>query len=153
MAIKKWLRNYSTHNEGKPVHAERTLRNKIDKYMNWYISDTVNKYNNKYYSEIKMKPVDVKTSLYINSSKEINEKDPKLKVDDISRKSKYKNIFVKGFVPNWFEEVFVIKNLKHTVPWTYVVRDLKDEEIVGTFYKKELQERFLSWKSNKEIRW
>ena len=91
-----------------------------------------------------MRPVDVKTSLYINSSKEINEKDPESKVDDISRKSKYKNIFVKGFVPNWFEEVFVIKNLKHTVPWTYVVRDLKDEEIVGTFYKKELQERFLS---------
>ena len=55
------------------------------------------------------------------------------------RISKYKNIFAKGYVPSWFEEVLVIKNAKSTVPWTYVFSDLNGEEIVGTFCKKELQ--------------
>ena len=53
------------------------------------------------------------------------------------RISKYKNIFVKGCVPNWFEEVFVVKKVKNTVPWTYVISDLKGEKIVGTFYEKQ----------------
>ena len=111
---------YSTHNEGKSVVAERfirTLKNKIYKYMtsiskNVYIDkldDIVNKYNNTYHSTIKMKPVDVKSNTYIDSSKEINDKDPKFKIGDIVRISKYKNIFVKDYVPNWSEEVFVIK--------------------------------------------
>ena len=141
---------YSTHNEGKSVIAERfirTLKTKIYKYMtsiskNVYIDkldDIVNKYNNTYHSTIKMKPVDVKSNTYIDSSKEINNKDPKFKIGDIVRISKYKNIFAKGYVPNWSEEVFVIKKVKNTVPWIYLVCDLKGEEIVGTFYKKELQ--------------
>ena len=86
-----------------------------------------------------MKPVDIKSSTYIDSSKEINNIDPKFKIGDIVRISKYKNIFVKGYVPNMFEEVFVIKKVKNTVPWTYVIGDLKGEEIVGTFNEKELQ--------------
>ena len=65
-----------------------------------------------------MKPVDVKSSPYIDSSKEINDKDPKFKTVDIVEISKYKNIFAKGFAPNWSEEVFVIKKVKNTVPWT-----------------------------------
>ena len=103
------------------------------------LDDIVNKYNNTYHNTIKMKPVDVKSSLYIDSSKEINDKDPKFKVGDIVRISKYKNIFGKDYVYNWPEEVFVIKKVKNTVPWTYVISDLKGEEIVGTFYEKELQ--------------
>ena len=55
------------------------------------------------------------------------------------RISKYKNIFVKGCVPNWFEEVFVVKKVKNTVPWTYVISDLKGEKIVGTFTKNKMQ--------------
>ena len=55
------------------------------------------------------------------------------------RISKYKNIFAKGYTPNWSEEVFVIKKVKNTVPWTYVINDLSGEEIMGTFYEKELQ--------------
>ena len=98
----------------------------------------VNKYNNTYHSTIKMKPVDVKSSTYIDSSKEINDKDPKFKVGDIVRISKYKTIFAKGYVPNWSEEVFVIKKVKNTVPWTFVTSDLKGKEIVGTFYKKRI---------------
>ena len=64
---------------------------------------------------------------------------PKFKVGDRVRISKYKNIFAKGYTPNWSEEVFVIKKVKNTVPWTYVINDLKGEEIMGTFYEKELQ--------------
>ena len=86
-----------------------------------------------------MKLVDVKPGTYIDSSKEISNEDPKFKIGDIVRISKYKNIFAKGYVPNWSEEVFVIKKVKNTVPWTYFISDLNGEEIVGTFYEKELQ--------------
>ena len=41
-------------------------------------------------------------------------------------------------MPNWSEEIFVIKKIKNTVPWTYIINDLNDEEIIGTFYEKEL---------------
>ena len=138
---------YSMHNEGKSVIADRfirTLKTKIYKYMtsiskNVYIDkldDIVNKYNNTYHSTIKMKPVDVKSSTYIASSKEINDKDPKCKIGDIVRISKYKNIFANVYTPNWCKEVFVIKKVKNTVLWTYVVSNLNGEEIVGTFYEK-----------------
>ena len=153
--FKRWLRDndivmYSTHNEGKSVVAERfirTLKSKIYKYMtsiskNVYIhklDDIVDEYNNTYHTTIKMKPIDVKDNTYINNSKEINNKDPKFKVGDYVRISKYKNIFAKGYMPNWSEEVFVIKKIKNTVPWTYVINDLNSEEIIGTFYEKELQ--------------
>ena len=86
-----------------------------------------------------MKPVGVKHSIYIDSSKEINDKDPKFKIGDIVRISKYKNMFAKGYVPNCSEEAFVIKKTKNTVPWTYAISDINREEIVGTFYEKELQ--------------
>ena len=86
-----------------------------------------------------MTPVDLKSSTYIDSSKEINKKDQKFKIGDIVRILKYKSIFEKGYVPNWSEEVFVIKKVKSTVPWTYVISDLDGEEIVRTFYEKELE--------------
>ena len=90
------------------------------------LGDIVNKYNTTYHRTIKMKPNDVKSRAYIDSSKEIDNKDPKFKTVDIIRISKYKNIFAKGYVPNWFEEVFLIKKVKKTVPWTYVINDLKE---------------------------
>ena len=86
-----------------------------------------------------MKPVDVKDNECINTSNEINDKDPKLKVGDHVRISKYKNIFAKGYTPNWSENVFIIKKVKNTVPWTYVISDIRVEEIIGIFYEKELQ--------------
>ena len=86
-----------------------------------------------------MKPIDVKGNTYINTDKEINNKDPKFKAGDRVRISKYKNIFAKGCTPNWSEEIFVIKKIKNTVPWTYVINDLNGDEITGTFYEKELQ--------------
>ena len=100
--------------------------------------DIVNNYNSIYHKTIKMKPVDVKSNTYIKSSKEINDKDPKIKIDDVVRISKYKNIFAKGYIPNWSEEAFVIKRIKDTVPWIYVITDFNGEEIVRTFFEKEL---------------
>ena len=140
----------SIHNEGKLFVAERfirTFKTKICKCMtsvskNVYIDksdDIVNEYNNIYHGKIKMKPVDVKNNTYIDSSKEINDKDPKFKVGDHVGISKHKNIFAKRYTPNWSEEVFVIKKVKNTVPWTYVINDLNVEKIIGTFYEKELQ--------------
>ena len=119
-SFKKWLKDndiemYSIHNEGKSVVAERfigTLKTKIYKYMasisgNVYINkldDIVNEYNT-YHRTIKMKLVDVKDNTYIDSTelhsnKEVNDKDPKLKVNDHVRISKYKNIFAKRYTPN-----------------------------------------------------
>ena len=100
--------------------------------------DIVNKYDNAYHRTTKIKPVDVKPSTYLDSSKEISYKDSKFKIGDIVRISKYKNIFTKGYIPNWSEEIFVIKK-KNIVPWTCLISDLKGEKIVGTFYKKEMQ--------------
>ena len=140
---------YSTHNEGKPVVAERflgTLKNKyIYKYMtikNVYIyklDNAVHEYNNTYHRTMKMKPIDVKYNTYINIDKEVNDKDPKFKVVDHVRISKYKTIFAKGYIENWSEEVFVIKKVKNADPWTHVINDLNGEEMIGTFYEKELQ--------------
>ena len=154
-SLKKWLKDndiemYSTNNEGKSVIAERfirTLKNKFYKYMtsilkNVYINkldDIVKKYNNTYHTSIKMKPIDVKDNTYIDFKKEINDKNPKFKVGDHVRISVYKNIFAKGYMPNWSEDNFVISKIKNTVPWTYVLNDLNGEEIIGTFYENELQ--------------
>ena len=71
--------------------------------------------------------------------KEVNDNDPKFKVGDHVRISKYKNIFAKCYIPNWSEEIFVIKKIKNTVPWIYITDDLNGEEITGTFYEKELR--------------
>ena len=65
--------------------------------------------------------------------------EPKFKVGDHVRISKYKNTFAKGYTPNWSEEAFVIKKFKNTVPWTYVVNDLNNEQITGTFYENEFK--------------
>ena len=111
---------HSTHNEEKFVVAERFIRkikNKIYKYMtsiskNVYIDkldDIVHKYNNKKHRRIKMKPIDVKDNTYIDFGKEVNGNDPKFKVGDYVRISKYKSIFAEGYTPDWSEEVFVIK--------------------------------------------
>ena len=112
----------STDNEGKYVVSERfikILKTKIYKYMtaiskNVYIDkldDTVNEYSNTYHTA-KMKPVDVKDNKCINFKKEVDDKGPKFKFGDHVRISKYKNIFAKGYAPNWSEEIFVIKKLK-----------------------------------------
>ena len=144
------IQHISTYNEGKSVVTERfirTLKNKIYKHTtaiakNVYfdvLDDIVDKYNNTYHSSIKMKPIDVKSDSFAEYNEESNEKDPKFKVGDHVRISKFKNVFAKGYTPYWSEEIFIIKKIKNTVPWTYVITDLNEEEIVGNFYEKELQ--------------
>ena len=156
--FEKWLSDndinmYSTYNEGKSVAAEgfiRTLKNKLYKHMtatgkNVYydvLDDVVNKYNNTKHSTIKMKPIDVKNNkrVYID---EHNEKDSKFKVGDRVRISKFKNIFAKGYTPNWSSEIFIVDKINDTVPYTFNLKDLNDEEIIGSFYDKELQKSIL----------
>ena len=115
---------YSTHNKGKSVVAERfirTIKNTICKYMtsiskNVYVDkldDIVNKYNNTKHRTIKIKPIE---DTYSDFGKEVNDNDPKFKVGDRMRISEYKNIFAKGYTPNWSEEIFIIKKIKDTVP-------------------------------------
>ena len=86
-----------------------------------------------------MKPIGVKSDSFAEYNEESNEKDPKFKVGDHVRTSKYKNIFPEGYAPNWSEEISVEKKIKNTVPWTYVISDLNGKEIVGSFFEKELQ--------------
>ena len=100
------------------------------------LDDIVNEYNNTYHTTIKMKSINVKDNMYINTDKDVNDKDPQFKVGDRVRISKYKKIFAKGYPPNWSEELFVIKEIKNAVPWTYVINDLNGEEITGTYYEK-----------------
>ena len=153
--FKKWLKDndiemYSIHNEGKSVVAERfirTFKTKIYKYMtsvskNVHIDkldDIVGEYNNAYHRTIKMKPADVKDNTYIDFKEKVNDKDPKFKFGDHVRISKYKNIFTKGYTPNWSEEVFIVSKIKNAVPWAYTINDLNGEEIIETFYEMELQ--------------
>ena len=141
---------YSTCKKVKSVVAERfirTLKNKIFKHIaaiskNVYfdvLDDIVNKYNNTVHRTIKMKPIDVMDDSYAEYNENPNKNDPKFKVSDIVRISKYKNIFAKGYTPNWSEEVFVINKIRNTVPWAYAISDLNVEQITGSFYEKELQ--------------
>ena len=141
---------YSTYNEGKSVVAERfirTLKNKLYKHMtatgkNVYydvLDDVVNEYNNTKHSSIKMKPKDVgddNNRVYID---EHNEKSARYNVGDRARISKFKNIFAKGYTPNWSKEIFIADKVNDTVPYTYNLEDLNDEEIIAGFYDRELQ--------------
>ena len=85
-----------------------------------------------------MKPIDVTDYCYAEYNEDLKKKDPKFKVGELVRVSKYKNIFDKGYILNW-SEVFVVSKIKNTVPGTYVVNDLNGAEITGSFYEKELQ--------------
>ena len=86
-----------------------------------------------------MKPIEVTDRSYAEYNEESNKRNPKFKVGEHVRISKYKNIFAKGYAANWSEEIFLIKKVKNTVPWTHVINDLNGEEIAGSFYEKELQ--------------
>ena len=137
-------------NERKSVVAERflrTLKNKIFKHMTAIsksvyfdaLDDIVNKYNNTVHRIIKMKPIDVKDDSYAEYNEDLNKKNPKFNVGDHVRISKYKNIFAKGYAPNWSEKTFIASKIKNTVPWNYAISDLNRGKLTGNFYEKELQ--------------
>ena len=104
------------------------------------LDDIVNKYNNTYQSTIKMEPVFVKLNICSNSNKEISDKDHKFKNGNLLRISKYKNIFAKGYVPIWSEEVSVIKKVKNTLPRTYVMI-LTEKKLLECFMKKNCKKQ------------
>ena len=145
---------YSTYNEGKSIVAERfirTLKYKLYKHMTAtgknvhydVLDDVVNKYDNTKHSTIEMKRIDVGDNkrVYID---EHNEKDSRFKVGDRVRISRYKNIFAKGYTPNWSKEIFIVDNLLILLIYiVYNLKDLNDEEIIGSFYDKELQKSIL----------
>ena len=145
---------YSTYNEGKSVVAERfirTLKNKLYKHMtatgkNVYydvLDDIVNKYNNTKHNTIKIKPKDVGNNnkrVYIDEHNEIRSR---FKVGDRVGISKFKNIFAKGYMPNWSREIFIVNKINDTVPYTYNIKDLNGEKIIGSFYDRELQKSIL----------
>ena len=90
-----------------------------------------------------MKPIDVKDNnkrVYID---EHSEKDSRLKVGDRVRISKFKNISAKGYTPNWSKEIFIVNKINDTVPYTYNIKNINDEEIIGSFYDRELQKSIL----------
>ena len=153
--FKKWLSDndiimYSTYNEDKSLVAEifiKTVKNKLYKHMtatgkNVYydvLDKVVKKHNNTKHSTIKMKPKDVKDNnkrVYID---EHNEKDSRFKVGDRVRISKFKSIFAKGYTPNWSKEIFIVDKTNDTVSYMYNLKDLNDEEVIGSFYDRELQ--------------
>ena len=103
------------------------------------LDDIVNECNDTYHSTVKMKPANVKPITYINFNKENSKEDPKFEIGDHVRISKYKNIFARGYILNWSEEVLLIKKVKNTVLWRYVTSDINGEKIVEAFYKKVLR--------------
>ena len=103
------------------------------------LKDIVNNYNNTVHRTIKMKPINVTDDSFAEYNEDSNKRNPKFKVGDHVRISKCKNIFTKRYTPNWSEEMFVIKKVKNTVPWTYVINDLNGEEITGSFYEIEVR--------------
>ena len=86
-----------------------------------------------------MKPIDVTDDSYAEYNEDFNKRDPKFKAGDHVRISEYKNSFAKRYAPNWSEEVFAVSKIKNTVPWTYVVSDMKSEEVTGSLFEKGLQ--------------
>ena len=162
--FKKWLNDnniemYSTFNEGKAVVIERfnrTLKNKMFKYFTVngtykyidILSSLINEYNNKKHSSTKLSPKE----LYFNGKKNyLTKKKNKIpisydfKIGDKVRISKFKKKFEKGYTPNWTEEIFIIYAINMTNPVTYLIKDLNNNPIKGSFYKQELQ------KTNQEI--
>ena len=103
------------------------------------LDDVVDKYNNTVHNSIKIKPKDVTDDSFVEYVEESTKKDPKFKIGDNVRISKYKNIFAKGYTPIWSEEIFAVKEVQNTLPWTYLINYLNGEEILGSFYEKELQ--------------
>ena len=74
---------------------------------------------------------------------ERNEKRSRFKVGDRVRISKFKNIFDIGYTSNWSREIFIVNKINDTVPYTYNIKDLNDEEIIGSFYDRVLQKSIL----------
>ena len=151
------IKLYSTENEEKSSVVERwnrTIKTKMWKQFtvqgNTQYLDLLPKllkeYNNTKHSSIKMTPIEAsdkknEETVYFNLYGDMHQvtSKPKFKVGDQVRISKYKrNIFDKGYTPNWTEELFTVDKIQYTNPITYKIKDLIGEEIQDSFYEPEL---------------
>ena len=136
---------YSIHNEGKSVITKSfisTLKNKIFKHMTatsknvdfHVLDDIVNKCNNAVHRTIKMKPIDVKDNTYVDSKKEVNNKDPKFKVGEQVRISKYKRFLLKDAHQIGLKKFLLLANLK---------KQFHEHMLLMILMVKTLQEHFM----------
>ena len=150
------IKLYSTENEEKSSVVERWNRTIKTKMWRQFTAQgntmylailpmLLKQYNMSKHSSIKMTPTEArkkknKGTVYFNLYGDMRQpKLPKFKVGDKVRISKYKrNVFDKGYTPNWTEEVFIIDKIQYTNPITYKLKDLNNEEIQGSFYEAEL---------------
>lgn len=145
--------SYSTLKASVCERFNRTLKTVMWREFNYQgshkcmkmLSRLVKEYNNRSHRTIRMKPVDVtnKNEKHLLNTVYNNIKisgKAKLKIGDYVRISKHKNIFAKGYEPNWTTEVFIIEKRQHTNPVTYKIKDLDNQPIKGGFYEHELQE-------------
>ena len=143
---------YQTYNEGKAVVIERFNRTLKEKMWRYFTETNSNKYldilpkvmsdyNNTIHSTVKMTPTEesnIENKHKINYVSLITKEKPKFKIGDRVRIYKYKKLFSKGYETNWTDEIFVVSQINNTSPITYKIKDLKGEDIVGSFYKQEL---------------
>ena len=85
-----------------------------------------------------MKPINITSDSYVEYGEDFSEGEPRFRVGDRVRISKYKSIYAKGYTQNWSEEVFIFSKIKDTVLWTYSISDSNSDPITGSFYEKEL---------------
>ena len=97
-----------------------------------YLNKLIDKYKNIYHHSINKKPINA-NYFRLTEKTETNPKAPKFKVNDRVTITKYKNIFIKDYTENWSREVFVIDSVLKTNPWTYKIKDLNGEKIIGSF--------------------
>ena len=124
------------------IHKHLTSSN-TNKYID-VLQKIINEYNNKYHGTIKMSPIDASKIENLDKVREIykptlSDSLPKYKVGDRVRISKYKKHFEKGSTPNWTNEICIVSGIKNTNPITYTIKDLNNENILGSFYSQELQ--------------
>lgn len=154
------INHYTTYSTKKAAIVERfnrTLKNKMWKMFSfegsykWInsLQKLVDEYNNTVHRTIKMKPIDVDAAcegrllrtVYANEIVKGRRRPrrPKFKVGSHVRISKYKSVFDKGYTPNWTTEIFKVRKVQYTDPYTYLLEDEKGDDIEGGFYEHEIQ--------------
>lgn len=158
MLLDKNIHLYSTYTTNKAAIIERfnrTLKGKMWKMFSFrgtskwidILPNIIIEYNNTKHRTIQMKPNQVNKNneqflldtVYNYKQNILSKTNPKFKIGDLVRLSKYKNCFGKGYTPNWTTEIFKIRKIQYTHPLTYLIESLSGEEILGSVYGEELQ--------------
>ena len=150
--MQEWLENsdilvYSVHNKGKSVIAERFIKTlKATIHKKWQLimanfilvlNKLVDQHSNSYHHSINWKYINADYSALTENLKK-NPKVPKFKVNDRVRITSHTSTFSKGYTENWPREIFIIDSVLKTKPWTYKIKDITGERIIGNFYENKL---------------